>query len=112
VLAPGYGDDAGVVSFSNVPVGQATTLEIPVTDSVGQDVTFTSGSLTGTGAAAFQILSTFPIAVTTGSPATVQVQFAPGQTGNFAATLVLDTASMGDTSIPVQGTGAMSGDAG
>jgi len=110
VLGPGYGD-AGIVAFGEVAVGQSETLHIPIDDSVDQDVTFVSGSISGAGADQFQVLSTFPVSVASGTPTTVDVSFAPETGGTFAVSLVLDTASMGDTAIPLSAT-AEAGDGG
>jgi hypothetical protein len=107
-LGPGAGD-GGLVTFE-VPPGQAQTLQIPVETNDASE-TFTSASVMGLGAQAFQVLTPFPITATAGTPAMVEVKFAPEQAGTFSASLVLDTASMGDSTISIQGTAA-AGDAG
>ena len=107
-LVPGA-TDAGIVTFA-APLGQSELVEIPIEANSG-DETFVSGSVAGAGAEAFQVLSTFPLVVNAGTPATVRVQFAPQQPGTYSASLVLDTASMGDSTIPLEGTAAV-GDGG
>jgi hypothetical protein len=102
-LIPGY-SDSGTVAFDELPVGQSEALEIPIQGNAG-DETFTSGSIAGEGAAAFQVLSSFPMAVTAGTPATVRVRFSPLGIGTFPASLVLDTATMGASEIPLLGAG-------
>ena len=108
-LIPGY-SDAGTVLFNALPVGQSEVLEIPIQGGEGVE-TFTSASVMGTDAAVFQVLTAFPLTIPSGASITVEVQFTPAQTGIASASLVLDTPSMGDSLIPLQGTGA-AGDGG
>jgi len=107
IYQPGFGaaNDAGVVVFGSTAVGTRETLGVPVQDSAPIDETITGVTLTGTGAAAFQVTTDFPLAVPAGTSALVAVQFAPTSAGMATATLVLQTASMGPSPIPLQGEG-------
>ena len=91
--------------FGSTAVGTRETLGVPVQDSAPIDETITGVTLTGTGAAAFQVTTDFPLAVPAGTSALVAVQFAPTSAGMATATLVLQTASMGPSPIPLQGEG-------
>jgi hypothetical protein len=108
-LAEGY-TDAGVVQFSVAAVGDKQILQVPVEANSGSE-TFVSGTVAGTGAEAFQVLTTFPMTVAMGLPATIEVQYSPSQLGTATASLYLDTATMGAAEIPLQGSVAV-GDGG
>jgi hypothetical protein len=104
--APGYTglNDAGAVQFTAV-VGSSQTLMIPVQDTANTDETINGAGVSGSGAAEFKVLSAFPIAVPAGAPVNVQVQFTAEAPGEVSATLVLQTAGMGDSKIPLDGLG-------
>jgi hypothetical protein len=103
ILQPGM-TDAGVVAFS-APYGSTTTVVVPIQDSnVNANETVTGATLTGTDAAAFKVLSTFPESLAAGSSLSVTVLFTPQHTGASSATLVLDTATMGASPISLEGT--------
>ncbi len=102
--------DGGVVEFTAVAVGASESYPIPVKDTADSDETITGARIEGTDAAAFQILSTFPIAVPAGQPTVVEVQFAPARSGAASAELILQTAGMGESTIPLAGTGGASQD--
>ena len=101
---PGFMTDGGFVAFS-APVGASQTVNVPLVDSnVTANETVTGATLTGTDAAAFKVLSTFPMSLPAGTNISVAVEFIPQHGGTSTASLILDTANMGPSPIPLEGT--------
>ena len=98
-------DDAGVVTFDAVQVGNAVDEQLEVKDSADVSETILGATITGSGADAFQVTSTFPIAVPAGQAVRVDIRFTPPSLGDYSATLVLQTMKMGPSSIPLEGSG-------
>ena len=107
--APGPHDQNGTVTFDAVALGSSQQLSIPFQDSADVDETITGATVEGADAAAFEVVSTFPIAVPAGEQASVVIRFAPTHTGDSQATLVLQTANMGPSPVPLDGTGVPAG---
>jgi hypothetical protein len=103
-LPPDVTSDGGLRGFSNVPLGTSITVNVPIQDSADVDETVTGSSLTGSDAAAFKVLSTFPMSVPAGTSIMVSVQFTPAHVGASTANLILETAMMGPSPITLQGT--------
>jgi hypothetical protein len=106
--APGPDNQDGTVTF-DAAVGASQELPVPFQDSADVTDTITSASLTGPDAAAFEVLSTFPMTIPAGTQVTVKIRFAPEHTGDSTATLVLETEMMGPSSIDLDGTGTAGG---
>lgn len=102
--------DAGTIAsdgsahFTTIASGATETFPIPVKESADTNETIVSASLSGSGAAAFQILAQFPLQVPEGQDVPVNVQFAPTAAGVFEAQLLLQTAKMGTSQISLVGT--------
>jgi hypothetical protein len=104
IAQPGFMTDGGYVAFS-APVGASQTVNVPLVDSnATANETVTGSKLTGTDAAAFKVLSTFPMSLTAGNAISVSVEFTPQHGGTSTASLVLDTATMGPSPISLEGT--------
>jgi hypothetical protein len=101
-----YVTDAGVVTFLNVPPGSHEDFFVAVQDSSDVSETITGATLTGTGAAAFQVLALWPIPVPAGQQASVPVRFTPPALGTYSAQLILQTANMGPSPVALAGTSA------
>ncbi len=102
--AAGSVSSDGSVHFTTIRSGTAESFPIPVKESADTSETIESASVSGSGAAAFQIVSQFPIDVPNGRDATVEVKFAPSAAGTFEAVLLLETAKMGTSQISLAGT--------
>ena len=98
-------DSGGTVHFKGIQVGTVESFAIPVRETADTSETLVSATLTGSGAASFQVLSNFPIDVPDGQDVTVDVQFAPTGDDTFDAELLLQTAKMGTSQIPLVGIG-------
>jgi hypothetical protein len=98
-----YVSDAGVVTFDPVSPGATALFSVAVQDSANVDETITGATLTGPGADAFDVASSFPILVPAGQQALVAVRFAPVAAGTFSAQLVLQTAHMGPSPVALSG---------
>ncbi len=106
--AEGPDNQNGTVTFSAY-MGSSEALSVPFEDSADVSDTITSASLTGPDAAAFEVLSTFPMAIPAGTQVTVQIRFTPEHTGSSTATLVLETQMMGPSPVDLEGTGIAAG---
>jgi len=96
--------DGGFVAFS-APVGASQTVNVPLVDSnVSANETVTGSTLTGSDAAAFKVLSTFPMSLPAGTNISVSVEFTPQHGGTSTASLILDTVNMGPSPISLEGT--------
>jgi hypothetical protein len=107
--AEGPNSGNGSVTFDRTSVGASEVLPIPFQDSAFVDETITGASITGPDAAAFEVISTFPIAVPAGQSVEVQIRFSPTHEGDASATLVLETEEMGPSSVQLDGTGVAAG---
>ena len=104
--SPGPNNQNGVVTFDTVAVGSSQQLPVSFQDSnPSATETITGVTISGPDAAAFQVVSTFPIQVAAGAQVTVEIKFAPTHVGSSSATLVLDTEEMGPSPVQVEGTG-------
>ena len=103
VVQPGAMTDGGFVAFYGVQLGTSTTVNVPIQDSADVDETVTGSALNGSDAAAFKVLSTFPMSLPAGTALSVTVEFTPQHTGTSNANLVLETANMGPSPIPLEG---------
>jgi hypothetical protein len=97
--------DAGVVVFEPTLVGTVVQFDLPVTDSADTNETLLGASFSGTGAADFTVLSSFPIPIPAGAHATVEVEFTPSVSGAVTAVLNLQTEDMGVSPIRLAGEG-------
>jgi hypothetical protein len=105
IVQPGAMSDGGFAAFYNVPVGTSTMVNVPIQDSANVDETVTGSAVTGSDAAAFKVLSTFPMSLPAGNSVSVAVEFTPQHAGTSTASLVLDTANMGPSPIQLEGSG-------
>ncbi len=94
---------AGVVTFEPILAGSSEDFEVTVRDSADTDETILGATLVGGGAGAFAVLATFPLNVPAGQGVPIDVQFAPDSAGTFDAQLVLQTAKMGPSPVPLVG---------
>jgi hypothetical protein len=101
--------DAGVVEFNPTVLGATDLFTIPVQDTADVDETLQSASFSGPGAAAFQVVATFPIPIPAGTPVNLEVEFTPTVAGTSTATLNLQTADMGVSPIQIEGVGVADG---
>jgi hypothetical protein len=104
--SPGPNNQDGAVTFGSVSVGSSEELPVPFQDSADVTDTIQSASITGADAAAFEVLSKFPMPVPAGEQIEIEIRFAPGHSGTLAATLVLETAEMGPSPVDLEGTGS------
>jgi hypothetical protein len=108
--APGPNSPNGMVTFNAVALGSSEQLGIPFQDSnPDASETITGATISGPDAAAFKVISTFPISIAAGDRVKVQIQFAPTHDGSSSATLVLDTQEMGPSPVALSGTGKAAG---
>jgi hypothetical protein len=91
----------GTVVFNSIAVGATETFSIPVKESADTDETIVMANVSG----AFKVLSTFPIYVPRGGSVNVEVSFTPVAAGEASSDLVLETAKMGSSHVPLTGTG-------
>jgi hypothetical protein len=103
--APGDHVDNGVVTFDSVALGSSEQLTLPFQDSADTAETIMSATITGPDAAAFQVITPFPVPVPAGGTASLEIQFAPTHAGKASATLTLNTQAMGPSPVQLQGTG-------
>ncbi len=90
------------LSFGNVPLKSPATQPVVLTASGAAPLTVTAATLTGTG---FTLSGPeFPLTLNPGQKATLDVEFAPAQSGNASATLAISS-SAGSKTILVSGTG-------
>jgi hypothetical protein len=107
---PGPDSQNGAVIFNPVALGSSEELSIPLQDSdPSAHETLTGATVTGADAAAFQVISTFPIDIPAGSQAPVRLRFTPTHEGPASATLTVDTQEMGPSPVQLQGTGIATG---
>ncbi|HEX8793556.1 MAG TPA: hypothetical protein VF765_21585 [Polyangiaceae bacterium] len=93
----------GVVTFQPIQAGGFEDFEITVRDSADTDETILGATLVGDGAGAFAVHATFPLDVPAGHGVALDVEFAPASAGTFDAQLVLQTAKMGPSPVPLVG---------
>jgi hypothetical protein len=103
--AAGVVEADGTVRFTPIERGSMETFPIPVRESADTSETIQGASVSGSGAAAFKVLAALPINVPNGQDVPFEVQFAPTSAGTFEAQLLLQTAKMGTSQIPLVGTG-------
>jgi hypothetical protein len=103
--ATAHVDSSGHVVFSGLSVGESEVFAMPLMETADTDETIVSGTVSGAGAAAFQIVSTFPIQVADHQQVTLEVRFAPTMVGEADAELDLQTEKMGISHVDVEGTG-------
>jgi hypothetical protein len=94
----------GTVMFGSVEVGETNDLPIPFQDSADVDETITGASFEGVDASEFSVKTTFPLFVPAGQQGTVTIEFSPTHVGDATATLILQTAGMGPSPVPLEGT--------
>lgn len=99
----------GVVTFETIRAGSSEHYPVTVRDSADTDETIVGATLMGSGAGAFAVLTTFPVYVPAGQGVPVDVEFAPTSTGSFDAQLVLQTAKMGPSPVPLVGSSEIDG---
>jgi hypothetical protein len=99
--------DSGAVTFTSVQVGQAADFIVSVKDTADVSETILSGAVTGPGASAFTITSTWPIDVPAGQPVQVGIRFVPPTVGSFTAQLQLQTMKMGVSTITLEAAGVL-----
>lgn len=99
--------DAGVVTFTSVQVGQAADFIVSVKDTADVSETILSGTVTGMGASAFTITSTWPLDVPAGQPVQVGIRFVPPTVASFTAQLQLQTMKMGVSTITLEAAGVL-----
>jgi hypothetical protein len=97
--------DAGVVTFTSVQVGSAADFIVSVEDTADVSETILGATLTGLGASAFTVTSTWPMAVPAGQPVQVGIRFVPATVGTVTAQLQLQTMKMGVSTITLQAAG-------
>lgn len=97
--------DAGVVTFTSVQVGAGADFIVSVADTADVSETILGATVTGPGASAFTVTSTWPMAVPAGQPVQVGIRFVPSTVGTFTAQLQLQTMKMGVSTITLQATG-------
>ena len=102
---------AGVVTFRPIPVGSSEDFSVSVRDSADTDETILSAMLVGDGADAFTATAAFPLDVPAGQAVPIDVKFSPPSSGTFNAQLVLQTAKMGPSPVPLVGS-SLDADAG
>jgi hypothetical protein len=107
--APGPNNQNGTVTFDAEKVGASEELPVPFEDSADVTDTITSATITGPDAAAFEVISTFPMTVPAGTQVMVGIRFAPEHAGSSTATLVLETQMMGPSPVDLEGTGIAAG---
>ena len=107
--APTLSINATSVGFGNVVVNSAATQSVTLTSTGTAPVTISAATLTGVG---FTVSgSTFPVTLSPGQTATLEVQFDPGTTGVAAGQLTVTSNSStgGRAVISLSGTGTASG---
>ena len=112
LLVPASGTGIGftftpsALAFATTTFGTAEVLDITITND--QTATLTvSSAISGTGAAAFTVLTTgntCTSGVATGKSCVLPVQFKPAAVGSFAASLTLTTNGGANPVIPLSGT--------
>jgi hypothetical protein len=96
----------GVVTFDPVVLGASEQLPIPFMETKSDtSETILSATISGPDADAFQVMTTFPLAVPANEDVSVQILFTPTHAGNASATLVLNTQAMGPSPVQLAGTG-------
>jgi hypothetical protein len=98
-------NDAGVVTFDTVAVGTSIDLQVEVKDSADVSETILGGQFVGTGANAFQLMSTFPMDVPAGQSVLLDIRFTPTAIGAYITQLDLQTMKMGISPVAFEGTG-------
>jgi hypothetical protein len=97
--------NATSVAFGNVGLNTASTQSVILTSTGGSPVTVSAVALTGTGFTVSGV--TFPITLTTGQTATLNVQFEPTAVGAETGTLTITSNSSSATPVvALSGTGA------
>jgi hypothetical protein len=107
--APGPNNQDGAVVFDSVAVGSSEELPVPFQDSADTSETIMGATITGSDAAAFEVISKFPIGIAAGDQAEVTIRFAPTHVGSSTATRVLQTEEMGPSPVQLEGTGIAAG---
>jgi hypothetical protein len=108
--AAGPNNQNGTVTFDALALGSSEDLVVPLQDSnPAASETLMGASFTGPDAAAFEVISTFPIPIAAGAQVNVQIRFSPTHEGSSSATLVLDTEDMGLSPVELQGTATATG---
>jgi hypothetical protein len=102
-------NDAGVVQFMATPVGGSDRMIIPVTAIADGGVMVEQATFTGSGAAAFRVLSSLPFEIPAGEPANVDVEFVPTASGLMSAALVLGLDDGSEWPILIEGVATDSG---
>jgi hypothetical protein len=93
----------GVVTFQAIQPGTSEDFEVTVRDFADTDETILGATLVGAGSGAFAVHARFPLSVPAGQGVPIDVEFAPASAGTFDAQLVLQTAKMGPSPVPLSG---------
>ena len=107
VAAAGLNINATSVAFGNVPVNTAVTQSVAVTASGPLPFAVTAATVQGAG---FSISgATFPLALTDGQSATIDVTFDPTAAGASTGQLIIVSTSLtgGETVVSLSGTGEL-----
>ena len=105
---PALSLSATSLAFGDVTVNTSSTQSVTLTSTGTASVTVSAAKLTGTGFTVSEL--TFPVTLTSGQAATIEVQFEPVTTGTATGQLTISSNSSANssTTIALSGTGTIS----